>query len=64
MGKIKLISRFLILVTWYIMLPPNQMKKNGVRKRSLNKGNESETYEKVGNVVVFSTKATATEMLK
>lgn len=33
-GKIKLIPRFLVLVTWFIMLPPNQMKKNGVRKRS------------------------------
>lgn len=34
--KIKLIPRFLVLVTWYVILPPNQMK-NGVRRRSLNK---------------------------
>ena len=27
-GNLKLISRFLALVTWYIMLPPNQMKQN------------------------------------
>lgn len=39
-GKIDLLSRFLVLVTCYIMLPPNQMKQNGMRRRSLMKGNE------------------------
>lgn len=39
-GKIDLLSRFLVLVTCYIVLPPNQMKQNGMRRRSLMKGNE------------------------
>ena len=49
-GKIDLLSRFLVLVTCYIMLPPNQMKQNVMRRRSLMKGNE-----KLKNIVKSKT---------
>ena len=49
-GKITLLSRFLVLGTCYITLPPNQMKQNGMRRRSLIKGNE-----KMKNIVKSKT---------